>query len=56
MRLRLLIGCWLMRLGMAVVPTGTREMARNIMLYHVPGMLTENEKAQVRAAKAEAGL
>lgn len=51
--MRVLIGSLLIRAGMAIIPRDTRELVRGIMLYHVPGALTEAEKAEVRAAKAE---
>lgn len=38
---------------MAVVPRGARDLARKIILYHVPGALTEEEKEEVRRAKRE---
>jgi hypothetical protein len=49
--MRLFIGALLVRLGMRIIPRDAKEMARKIMLYHVPGVLTEDEKAEVRAAK-----
>jgi hypothetical protein len=48
---RLWFGCLLVKLGMWVIPVDAKEMARKILLYHVPGALTESEKAHVRAAK-----
>ena len=50
--MRLWVGCMLLKLGMAILPTDSREMAKKIMLYHVPGALSETEKAEVRTAKA----
>ncbi len=48
---RSFIGSLLIRAGMAIVPADVRAMLRGILLYHVPGMLTEQEKADIRAAK-----
>lgn len=50
--MRVFIGCLLIRLGMAIIPSGVRDMVRGIIMYHVPGALTEEEKAEIRAAKA----
>jgi hypothetical protein len=47
------IGTLLIKAGMAVLPAETKELVRGILLYHVPGMLSENEKADIRAAKSE---
>lgn len=38
--------------GILVLPRSVRKMVRDILLYHVPGALTDAEKADVRAAKA----
>lgn len=52
--MRLWIGKLLLKAGMAVIPADVREMVIKIVMYHVPGALTEDEKAEVRAAKAAA--
>lgn len=40
-------------IGIMILPADVRSMMRGILLYHVPGVLSEAEKAEVRAAKAE---
>jgi hypothetical protein len=47
-----LIGSLLIKLGMAIVPAETRDLVRKMLLYHVPGALTEEAKFEVRYAKA----
>jgi hypothetical protein len=51
---RVQLGSWLIRLGMAIVPSDVRDMARGMMLYHVPGVLSESRKSEIRLAKATA--
>lgn len=51
--IRVFIGAALIRAGMAIIPKDTRDLVRGILLYHVPGALTEAEKAEIRTAKAE---
>jgi hypothetical protein len=46
------IGKFFILLGMAIVPAEVRRMFVKMVMYHVPGGLTEAEKAEVRAAKA----
>jgi hypothetical protein len=50
--MRTLIGGLLIKVGMAILPKDVRSMARNIMLYHVPGALTKAERREVEAAKS----
>ena len=50
--MRLIIGTKLIELGMAILPPNTRKLVRDLIMYHVPGALTEAEKAVVRAAKS----
>lgn len=50
---RVLIGCGLIKLGMAILPAQTRKMFRNVIMFHVPGALTEEEKDDVREAKRQ---
>jgi len=45
------IGCLLIAWGMRIMPDNVRHMVRGILMYHVPGALTEDEKREVRAAK-----
>lgn len=51
--MRVFLGCLLIRFGMAIVPAAERQLARKIMLYHVPGVLSDDEKADVREAKRQ---
>jgi len=46
--LRCLVGRMLISTGMAIIPSDVKEAMRGMMMYHVPGALTENEKASVR--------
>lgn len=50
--IRTFIGKILIKAGMAILPADVRRLVRNVIMYHVPGALSENEKAEVRAAKA----
>ncbi len=52
--MRVWIGTILIRAGMAMLPADTRKLFQDILLYHVPGALTEAEKAHVRAQKLSA--
>ena len=47
------IGTFLIRIGVKILPKDVHDMVRGMLLYHVPGALTEFEKGDVRAAKAE---
>jgi hypothetical protein len=38
---------------MKILQPETRKLVRGIIMYNVPGALTEAEKAEVRARKAE---
>lgn len=53
---RTFIGCLLIKAGMAMVPPDVRKFVCGVIMYHVPGAMTEDEKAEVRAAKTAAGL
>lgn len=53
--MRHFIGTLLIRAGFAIIPKETRYLVRGILLYHVPGALTETEKAEIRAAKSAWG-
>lgn len=53
--MRMFLGKALIKIGVAILPCDVRKMVRDILLYHVPGALTETEKAEVRAAKANSG-
>lgn len=54
--MRVLLGGLLIKLGMAILPDEVRHLVRGVIMYHVPGALTESEKAEVRAAKAASTL
>lgn len=47
---RSFIGVYTVRIGFAILPADVREIVRGIFLYHVPGALTENEKAEIELA------
>jgi hypothetical protein len=49
--LRAKMGCLLIAWGIWIIPGNVRHMVRGILMYHVPGALTEDEKREVRAAK-----
>jgi len=51
--MRTIIGTLLIKIGVQILPKEVRNLVRGILLYHVPGALTEAEKADVRAAKRE---
>jgi hypothetical protein len=53
---RTFVGCLLIKAGMAMVPADVREFVRGIIMYHVPGAMSETEKAEIRAAKSAAGF
>lgn len=54
MRVRVFLGTLLIKSGMAIIPRDVRDLVRGVLMYHVPGALTESEKARVRAARAQA--
>lgn len=47
------IGRLFIAAGFKILTPATRKLVRNIIMYHVPGVLTEDEKRDVRRAKAE---
>lgn len=47
------LGKSLIYIGVRVLPTGVRTMFTDTLLYHVPGMLTEERKAKVRSIADE---
>lgn len=49
--MRLWIAKWLLRGGMALLPKGVRDMTRDLLVYHVPGALSEERKAEIRTSK-----
>lgn len=49
--MRFRIARLLIKAGVALLPHDVRDMVRGIVMYHVPGALTEDEKATIRAAK-----
>lgn len=49
--MRFWIGRRLVMLGMAILPSDVRSMMIKMIMYHVPGGLTEAERAEVREAK-----
>ena len=50
--MRVLIGSLLIKAGMAIIPSETRRIVRNLLMFHVPGALSEEEKREVIDAKA----
>lgn len=50
--MRVFIATLLIKAGFALLPVDLRKLVRALLLYHVPGALTEDEKAEVRKAKA----
>lgn len=48
--MRVLLGSLLIRAGMAILPKEVRRLVCNVLLYHVPGGISEAEKAEVRRA------
>ena len=53
MNVRHLIAMLFIKTGMAILPPATRKMVRDLLMYNVPGALTEQERADVRRAKAK---
>jgi hypothetical protein len=51
--MRVFIARVFITLGMMLLPADVRKMVRGLMLFHVPGALTEHEKADVVSAKAD---
>jgi hypothetical protein len=51
--MRVFISRVLITAGIMILPSEVRKLVRGVLLYHVPGALTESEKAEVREAKAE---
>lgn len=51
--MRYVVGKFLILAGIRILPNGVRDMVRKMLLYNVPGALTEAERAEVRKAKAE---
>jgi hypothetical protein len=49
--IRVAVAKALIHIAMAILPSNTRRLVRNILLYHVPGALTEDEKREVVEAK-----
>jgi hypothetical protein len=49
--MRVFIGSILIRLGMWVLPVNVRQQVRSILLFHVPGALSDQEKSDLIAAK-----
>lgn len=49
--MRLLIAKLLLKLGMALLPKDVRDMVRDLLMYHVPGAVSEERKAEIRASK-----
>ena len=49
--MRVLIACGFISFGMWLLPADVRRVARNMMMFHVPGALTDEEKDEVIAAK-----
>lgn len=51
--MRYVIGKFLIIAGLRIMPKDVSRMVRMLLLYNVPGALTETEKAEVRRAKTE---
>lgn len=46
------IGIQFVKLGMAIIPADTRRLVVNMIMYHVPGGLSADEKAEVEVMAA----
>ncbi len=49
--MRVLIARGFISFGMWLLPVDVRRVVRNMMMFHVPGALTDEEKDEVIAAK-----
>ena len=47
--MRVFIAAMLIKLAMAILPKEVRNTVRGLLMYHVPGALTEDEKSKVRS-------
>lgn len=45
------LGKLLIRLGMAILPKDIRQMAIDLIMYHAPNALSEERRAEIRAAR-----
>lgn len=45
--MRVWLGIAFMKIGMAILPARVRRLTANMIMYHVPGALTEPEKAEI---------
>lgn len=50
--MRLFIARLLLKAGMALLPKEVRDLTRDLLMYHVPGALSEDRKREVRRAAA----
>lgn len=50
--MRTFVGTMLIKAGMAILPPEVRKMVRKVLMYHVPGALSEDEKREIRIAKS----
>lgn len=48
--MRFMLAKLLIRTGVALLSPEVRKLVRGVLMYHVPGGLTEDEKAEVRTA------
>jgi hypothetical protein len=44
---RIWLGCTLITRGMSILPSAVRKRVRDVLMYHVPGALTDDEKRSV---------
>ncbi len=50
--MRVLVARGFISLGMWLLPSDVRKLVRGMMMFHVPGALTDEEKDEVIAAKS----
>lgn len=55
MVVRLFLAKWLLKAGMAFLPKDTRELVRDLLMFHVPGALTAERKLEIVRMKAATG-
>jgi hypothetical protein len=51
--IRAAVGVALIKTGVRILPDRVRKTVRGMLLYHVPGALSEDEKRDIREAAAE---
>jgi hypothetical protein len=55
-RFRTWLGATLITCGVAVIPSQVRKLVRDILMFHVPGALTEVEKRGVIESMKDSGV